>query len=241
MLIVMLLSACGRKGPLVKPEALVPQKVRDFKVKQQGGHLQLSWSIPGSLVSGAKLTDLAGFRLFVRNGLIEGAGCQDCLNDWKPENSFDLEYLQGAARIGNALYYNSPALAPGVPRSFRIIAYTKSSTESPPADLQFTGRGTLPPPVVKTSATYATLNMEFTPPLLPDGYLLTGYSVYRFKPGEPVPLIPYATVSKGNTFEDSQLELGIRYSWQITVNAVIGQDAVEGFPAEFSAGLAEPD
>lgn len=241
LLLMFLIAACGRKGPLVKPEALVPEKVRDFKVRQKVDHLLFSWTIPGKLVSGGKLTDLSGFRLFIRNGLMDGAGCQDCLNGWKQEGSFDLEYLQGAVRIGSTLYYSTPAPPPGVERSYRIIAYTKSQTESQPSDLQFTGRESLSPPVVNISPTYATLAMEFIPPPLPEGYHLTGYSIYRSLPGEPVPMIPYATVASGNRFEESRLEMGIRYSWKVTVNAVKGQDAVEGLPAEFSAGVAEPE
>ncbi len=64
VLLVLFLSACGRKGALVRPEALVPATVTDFSVVQKGENAYLSWSLPKRLVSGGKLTDLAGFRLF---------------------------------------------------------------------------------------------------------------------------------------------------------------------------------
>jgi hypothetical protein len=83
--------------------------------------------------------------------------------------------------------------------------------------------------------------MTFTPPTLPDGFTLTGYAVYRFKPGEPIPAQPHAIVKNGTTFEDNQLELGVSYSWLVTTTATAGPDTVESLPATFSAGLTEPD
>ena len=60
------LAGCGRKGPLVRPEALIPGPVSDLRTAQKGERFQVSWSPPSREEGGRVLKDLAGFRLFKR-------------------------------------------------------------------------------------------------------------------------------------------------------------------------------
>lgn len=239
-LMALLLSACGRKGPLVRPEALVPDRITDFSVVQKGENLHLSWSLPKRLVSGGKLTDLAGFRLLAREIPADG-GCPDCPDSWQQLGRFDLEFLKGAQRVGDRLYYTDTDAKTGRTYGYRLISYTDSATESAPAEARSTRRPPLPPPVLTATSTYLSVTLGCTPPPLPAGYVSGGCAVYRTKGGEPFPLTPYAVVPTDGRYEDTLLEPGIIYTYSISTVATIDGQRVESYPALHSAGLKEPD
>lgn len=240
VLLVVFLSACGRKGPLVRPEALVPAKVSDFVVLQKGESLQLSWSIPKKLVSGGKLTDLAGFRLLVRE-IPEDGGCPDCPDAWHMLGLFDLEFLKGALRVGDRLYYTDTDAQPGRTYGYRLISYTKSTTESPSAEVRFTKRTPIPPPVLTATSTYLSVTLECTPSPLPAEYVFGGCAVYRVKGDELLPLTPTAVIPEAGRYEDTLLEQRMIYAYSVAAVATIDGQRVESIPASITAGLTEPD
>ena len=59
--LLLLLAACGRRGALLPPEALLPAPVADLQVAQRGEAFELSWSRPTTTDKGRPLKDLAGF------------------------------------------------------------------------------------------------------------------------------------------------------------------------------------
>jgi len=56
--LLVLLSACGRKGPILPPLERIPQAVKDLAVLQVGGELRLSWTLPTRTISDTPLEDL---------------------------------------------------------------------------------------------------------------------------------------------------------------------------------------
>ena len=76
--LALVLAGCGKKGPLVPPEALVPAPVANLAVAQKGARFQVSWSAPGKQEGGATLRDLAGFLLFRRPLLPPAEDCDEC-------------------------------------------------------------------------------------------------------------------------------------------------------------------
>jgi predicted small lipoprotein YifL len=240
ILLLFCLTACGRKGALIAPEALVPVKTKDFTVIQKGEELQLSWSLPKRLESGGKLTDLAGFKLLVRE-MSSSTGCPDCPESWRPLGQFDLEFLKGATRLGDRLFYRDSEAQQGIGYHYRLIAFTKGAAESAPAEARFTKQAPLPAPVLKTTATTRSVTLECSAVALPAGYAPTGCAIYRAKLGESAPLTPYATVANFGKYEDTLLEPGVTYLYQATQTATANGYSFEGIPALASAKLAEPD
>ncbi|MBT0664225.1 fibronectin type III domain-containing protein [Geobacter pelophilus] len=240
VLMLFCLTACGRKGALIAPEALVPAKIKDFTVVQKGEELQLSWSLPKRLESGGKLTDLAGFKLLAREMSL-GAGCPDCPESWRLLKQFDLEYLKGATSLGDRLFYRDLEAKQGIGYHYRLIAFTKGAAESAPAEARFTKQPPLPAPVLKTTATTSSVTLECSAVALPAGYLPTGCAIYRAKQGESAPLTPYARLANFGKYEDTLLEPGVTYLYQATQTATVNGYSFEGVPATASAKLAEPD
>jgi predicted small lipoprotein YifL len=239
-LLFIFLSACGRKGALVRPEALVPARVNDFQVIQRGDSLQLTWSMPKKLESGGKLTDLAGFRLLVREIPPEG-GCPDCPDSWKLLNRFDLEFLKNATRVGDSFIYIDAEARHGITNSYRLTSFTKSDTVSAPAEARFTKVPPLPAPVLKATSTHSTVTLECSFGALPTGYIPGGCAIYRFKPGELVPALPLATIKNGSSFEDNTLEQGVKYIYLAAEVAKTDGQTIESIAASVSAGTTMPE
>src|SRR4051794_1528730 len=107
------LSACGKKGALVPPEAFAPAAVTNLKVAQKGTSFLASWSPPGREESGAALEDLGGFLLLRRTVLPPDQDCDDCLGAYGELKKIDLEYLQDVRHVGSLYLVEDPFLKEG--------------------------------------------------------------------------------------------------------------------------------
>ena len=63
----MLMTGCGKKGPLIYPDMLIAQPPQQLKVEQSGAVLRLSFNLPDKDRSGRKLEDVEAI-LLGRNG-----------------------------------------------------------------------------------------------------------------------------------------------------------------------------
>jgi predicted small lipoprotein YifL len=240
-LLFIFLSACGRKGSLVRPEALVPARISDFQVMQRGDSLQLTWSSPKKLESGSKLSDLAGFRLLVREISPEGGGCPDCPDSWKLLSKLDLEFLKNAIRVGDSFVYSDVEARHDVTYGYRLISFTKSNAESSPAEAKFTKLPPLPAPVLKATSTNTSVTLECSFGALPEGYVSDGCVVYRFRPGDQVPTLPLVNIKNSSAFEDITLEHGVKYIYLAAVLAKTDGQTIEGNSSSVSIGTTNTD
>lgn len=237
LLVSLSLSACGRKGPLVRPESLVPARASDFRAIQRGEVIQLDWSIPRRMESGGKLTDLAGFRVFRR----EVGDCADCPESWRLLRQLDLEYLQGGERVADKMFFTERSATQDTGYEYRLVPFTKSSSEGPPSTVRITRRAPLSPPHVKASSSHAAILLECVSEPLPEGYSPKGYAIYRNRHGENAPLAPTATITEDGRFEDTLLEQGVDYTYRVARVAGINGQSVEGIQATLTARLSTPD
>ena len=110
VLTTLLLSGCGKKGPLMPPEALAPAAISDLRVAQKGELFQLSWSRPAREAGGGALRDLAGFQLFRREVLTQAEDCEACPDAYRLLKAVDPEYLQEVRRVGDRVDVGERAL-----------------------------------------------------------------------------------------------------------------------------------
>lgn len=61
LLAVAWLGACGRKGPVRPPEAVVPQKITDLTARNAANGVTLAWSRPTKYADGERMNDLGSF------------------------------------------------------------------------------------------------------------------------------------------------------------------------------------
>ncbi|MFQ5683605.1 MAG: hypothetical protein ACE5HC_10070 [Candidatus Binatia bacterium] len=86
-------SACGKKGDPRAPELATPEIIRDLKVKKRGDGIALTWSRPKKYVDGKELRDLAGFVIF-RKDLPKKSSCPDCPVPYRKRITVSVEDQQ---------------------------------------------------------------------------------------------------------------------------------------------------
>ncbi len=76
--VLTLLGGCGRKGPPVPWDTVVPKRIVDLEALPREGRLLLEWTSPKENTDKSPLTDLATFRIFRSEGTLVGGECKGC-------------------------------------------------------------------------------------------------------------------------------------------------------------------
>jgi predicted small lipoprotein YifL len=242
-LLMLMPVGCGRKGPLVRPEALIPAQVADLHATQTADRLRLSWSLPDRLDGGGKLTDLAGFKLMRREVSKSGNDCMECPDSWKLVRQINLEYLQGVNRVGNRLFYQDNDADEGMTYLYRVIATTKSGLESRPSQvIKRTRRAPLAPPTIKATPSPTAIGLECSGSSLPPE-AKGAECVFLRQKGENASTITLVSRAPINSrIEDTGLESGTTYTYTAAVNATVDGNPMESsLSAPITARLAEPE
>lgn len=237
-------AACGKKGPIIPPEALVPAPIASLAAEQKGGVIYLSWSAPDRDAMGRPLKDLAGFKLYRREVLPPAEDCEECPNAYRLIKSVDLEYLQDVKRYDNLYLYADAEPAAGATYQYKVVSYRRDGTESD-ASNRVRRKKLFAPPAVRLTAraTPTSVVLEWQAPDLPAGDTLAGYSLYRRKAGDigslelltPLPV-------KETRYEDLRLERGVKYVYTVRgVVAEAGMQVEGGLSNEAEAALAQPE
>lgn len=78
LVILMVESACAKKGPPVPWESIVPKRIVDLEAKPREGRLLLEWSVPKENTDKSPLTDLAKFQILRSEGVLIEGECRGC-------------------------------------------------------------------------------------------------------------------------------------------------------------------
>lgn len=228
ILALLTLSACGKKGALMPPEALVPAAVADLRVQQTGEAFRISWSAPGKEKGGRPLRDLSGFRLFKRIIAGDGTDCSTCDDAWKLLAEVERDN-PGETIKSDATYINyDRKVLVGQTSQYRLLALSKSGGFSAPATSPLIKA--LPPiaaPALKGEVLPAAIKLEFTftPPAAAK---LAGFNVYRRTDKTAAAHLPLNPVPIATAFwEDTQVEFDRSYSYSVTALVTINGETVE--------------
>jgi predicted small lipoprotein YifL len=242
--LALLFTGCGRKGPLIPPEALVPAAISDLKVAQQGELFQISWSRPAREEGGGPLRDLAGFRLFKREVLPPAEDCEECPTAYRLLKAVDLDYLQEVRRSGDLFLFSDAELRQGKTYQYKAVSLNKDGTMSRASNKARRKKVEPPlPPVLQTNSTPTGVLLEFVAIPYPEGSVIMGYNIYRRRQGEPVPRRPLnAAPVSANTYEDLHPERGMVYNYAVRTVALVDGESVESISSNEMAGaLTDPD
>ena len=78
LLILFLALACGKKGPPVSWESIVPRRIVDLVAMPREGRLFLEWTSPKENTDKSILTDLDKFQVFRSEGILIAEECRGC-------------------------------------------------------------------------------------------------------------------------------------------------------------------
>jgi predicted small lipoprotein YifL len=227
--IAILLTACGKRGPLVAPEALVPAAITDVKVEQKGSRFLVCWSRPGKEEWGGSLEKLAGFQVLRRDVLPPDQDCEECPNAYRQVKLIDPEYLQDVLQFGSRYCMFDSDLLNDKTYQYKVVSFEKDGAPSKASNLARRTKLAPPqPPVLSAIKTAESVILQWKTPALSPAESLAGFSVYRKQANEVMPLTPIARLTADSTsFADPAMEHGVQYFYAVRTMAEVGPDLVE--------------
>jgi predicted small lipoprotein YifL len=230
--VLLLCTACGKKGPLIPPDSSAPAPVSALQVAQQGEGFRISWLAPEQDRRNPGPSTLAGFRLYRREVRSPNDECPTCGADDLLIRTVDLEYLQDVVRIGNLFVVVDGDVKLGMSYQYQVTAFEKSGAENRDSG-RVKRKKVRPPPTpnVRLEEVPAGLMLEWAPVQAVAG-TLSGYNVYRLRPAEhyafrPVNPAPIAEIR----YEDLRLEPETLYRYQVRAVALVDGETVESDPS----------
>jgi predicted small lipoprotein YifL len=244
ILLVLLLSGCGRKGPLVPPEALLPAPVADLRVAQQGEGFRVSWSLPVKRGGVGAHRELAGFRLFKREVLPPDEDCEACADAYRLVKSVDLDYLQDVRQSGDRLFVADADVSAGTTYQYKVAVLNKDGTVSSDSN-KARRKKVVPPaaPLLRAEFASTGIILDWEGVVSPTGGRVIGYNIYRWREGALSALSPQNGAPEQRPgYEDARLEPGIRYVYTVRTVAEVDGETVESVSSnEVHGALAEPE
>lgn len=237
-------AGCGKRGALIRPEALVPAPITDLSATQRGNFLQVSWSAPTKEEGGARLKDLAGFVLFRRVVLPSSQDCDTCPEAYSERARVGLDYLNDVTRAGNRYLFDDYDLKADQTYQYKIRSVSTEGTESRDSN-RARRRVVVPPlpPVLEAASSPSAVVLSFVA-IPPEQGKLAGYNIYRGEAGKGLPMNPLnATPVSANVYEDKTPLIGVAYSYSVRSVAVLPSgETVESAPSNAAEGsLQERD
>jgi len=133
MLVVV--PACGRRGPPLPPRPIVPAMVGDFRAEPRESGILLSWTRPRRNNDDSLLTDLQEFRLLRATGLLGTAGVTPFA--FALLATIRAEQPGGVGATGSLYTYRDDAdgqgLATGVQYRYRVQAVNRQGVVGTPS------------------------------------------------------------------------------------------------------------
>lgn len=228
--IALLLSACGKRGPLVAPEALVPASINDLRVEQKGNRFLVCWSRPGKEEWGGPIESLAGFRVFRRDVLPPDRDCEECPNIYRSIKLVDPEYLEDVLRFGSRYCFFDGDLVDGKTYQYKVVSFEKDGATSKDSNKARRMKAVAPaPPHISAVPTPDGVTLRWDTPVTAPESPLEGFAIYRKQANQVMPLSPLAIVKADVTqFADPHMEHGVEYFYAVRSITKTGSDLVEG-------------
>ena len=210
--LLLVLPACGRKGPPLPPRPRVPAAVGGLLAEPVGGGVLVSWSRPTRNTDGSPVTDLLEFRLSrnpgpAPNGVAPGFTLVATIRAENPDNA--------VAQNGRYAFQDTGAprgLRPGQRYSYRVQPVNRQGQLGASAETAVVFSPAPPTPEGLRAAAgdgEAVLSWRVASDV-------RGYNVYRGRrPGEHGPQPLNAEPIQGGTFRDTGLENETTYYYVV--------------------------
>jgi len=208
------ISACGKKGPLIYPDLLVPAAPSGVSAQQFGNSIKLSFVLPSKDLAGRNFAGLSGVTIIKRDEPAgQSPGCSTCTTDFSLFRKLNLDLLPpDTRRYGNLLVLLDGAVQTGRAYTYRVSAVTADNQDGALSAPVTALMATAPlPPVLQAVSQPTEIQLEFAG-VTPGEGVIAGYNVYRALKGETFPFQPLNREPLAdNRFTDVGLERGTTY------------------------------
>jgi len=215
-------TACGKKGPLIYPDMLVPAAPSAVTVLQSGAAVKISFAIPGRDRAGRPVHDVAGVKIS-RKAAEAGQKkqCRSCMSDYSAFRTLYLDRLPtNTERSGSVLLLLDGDVSEGYSYSYSLVPFTAGGVEGAAATTAAVLVATpLPAPLLKIESLPTELRLQAAPaPLAMVSGELLGYNLYRWSTVNARSYLPLNREPlKSGDYVDSGLERGVLYSYSARV------------------------
>lgn len=219
--VLLLVAGCGKKGPLLYPDMLIPAAVSDLTASQSGPSVKLAFVLPDKDLAGRSLRDLAGVTIFKRvESSLQQPDCPACTADFSLLRKLYLDLPDAAQIYGSKVVLLDSETRRDAAYSYYVVPFARdNSTGANSAPVRV--RMTLPPlpPVLQILPAPTEIKLEFVA-IPPEEGRLVGYNVYRSAGGESISYLPLNKEPLMETvYVDSGLERKVVYHY--VVRAVV--------------------
>lgn len=145
--ILILVSGCGRKGPPVPWESIVPKRLVDLEAVPREGHLLLTWTSPKENTDKSILTDLAEFKILRSEGVLIEGECKGCGEKMKVV--YEMKLDSGEEVKGKKMSIFFEDLEVGKVYIYQVVSINRRGHPSAPSN-PVTVYWDYPPPTPRT-------------------------------------------------------------------------------------------
>jgi predicted small lipoprotein YifL len=215
--LIMTMTACGKKGPLIYPDMLIPAPPTAVVARQAGQAIKLSFVLPQDDLAGRKLKNLGGVTIFKRASIAgQGPSCNACTEDFVLFRSLYLDQTsleRGVQRFGSMIVLLDSDVRIGDEYSYMVKPFTKDDGDGQASRPVTTAMVTPPQaPELKAAPDPIEIQLFFSGAPAAGKGTFVGYNLYRAPKGE---VLPYVPLNKepitGESFVDSGLDRTLSY------------------------------
>ena len=227
LLMIVMLTACGKKGPVRPKVAIQLEAPADVTLQQQGNLFVLGWTIPTESHNGSA-EDLTGFRV-KRLAYDATEGCPTCREPQMEVAELDIKYPDPGQRFGDRIYWRDLDIRPANGYRYAIVPITLGGIESPAATIHLAAQQPPPSPTaLQVEAGDSQVNVQWTAPALSEETELVGYNLYRRQAKRPFPIIPVNVEPlQGTQLLDRGLDNGRAYEYRVSALIRVGEQLLE--------------
>lgn len=238
-LCLVLLPACGKKGPvrpLLRAEPAAPGRP---EARQIGGEILLYVDLPASNLDGSPLTDLSELRVYRRE--TAGGVCAECDEPTELWRSIDLFT---AARDGQRLTIRDSDVRPGFGYRYRLVPVTRRGMSGAAVSLTRQLHPFPPAPQeLKGTGFDRMVQLQWRPGTdIAPGWVSLGCNLFRTVGEAPFGAAPLTSSPlQGGRFDDIGPANGTLYRYQLRCLVEQGGVIVESPPSPVVAVTPHPE
>jgi hypothetical protein len=224
MSLFLLWVGCGRKGPPVSLDRIVPKVVTDLEASVREEQVILQWSLPKENTDGSRLVDLQGFRVLRES--FEGEECKGCPERLVPIAEGDLASGEHFVMKADRAFWFDEGLRAGRTYRYRVLAFNRRGHFSQVSNKVEVLWDTPPPPPKQLLAVAGDgmVELKWTPV-----EEAVGYNLYRGEPERDFPLHPLKPEPIEDTnYRDIRVVNDRDYRYTVRSVSKAGETLVEG-------------
>ncbi len=240
-LILLLLTACGYKGPVRPLETPLPGPPTVLELRQQGDSLLLGWQLPTANQNGSLLKKAPQLEIY-RMTFDPENDCPECFDRSELLVRIDPELPEPGLKVGKRYLYRDEQVRAGTGYQYKLLARSANGQPGQSAILRqpFTNPVPAPGQLQVLSRDRSAL-LSWQPVEIAPGDQLLGYRIYRRLDdvlSSPYPL--RGEPLQETHFEDFNLENGTRYHYRVRALVQRGDLQIESRASSEQSATPEP-